>query len=216
MDSMFTGIVQHVGRVTDVGATPAGKRLRIDVGPLAGALSGGASLAVDGVCLTVSSVAGAEAEFDAVPETLSRTTLGRLVRGTRVNLERPLAAGDPIDGHIVLGHVDATAEVAGVDRSASGHVVRLAAAGELTARMVPKGSVALAGVSLTIAGLGEGRLSVALVPATLERTTLGELRSSDLVNVELDVIGKYVRRAFAELGGAGGLTIEKLREAGFA
>ena len=215
MDSMFTGIVQHVGRVSDVGATPAGKRLRIDVGPLAGALSSGASLAVDGVCLTAASVAGAEAEFDVMPETLGRTTLGRLVRGSRVNLESPLAAGDPLDGHIVQGHVDATAKVVGIDRSDSGHVIHLAAADELTARMVPKGSVALAGVSLTIVDLGEGRLSVALVPATLERTTLGELRSSDVVNVELDVIGKYVWRALVELGGPGGLTIEKLREAGF-
>ncbi len=216
MVSMFTGIVQHVGRVTDVSATSAGKRLRIDLGPLAEALAPGASLAVDGVCLTASAVAGAEAEFDAVPETLGRTTLGPLVCGSRVNLERPLAAGDPLDGHIVLGHVDGTARVVRVDRSTSGHVVHLAAAAELTGQMVPKGSVALAGVSLTIADLGEGRLSVALVPATLQRTTFGELRSADLVNVELDVIGKYVRRWLAELSGPGGLTIKKLREAGFA
>lgn len=212
---MFTGIVQHVGRVTDVSATSAGKRLRIDLGPLAEALAPGASLAVDGVCLTASAVAGADAEFDAVPETLGRTTLGPLVCGSRVNLERPLAAGDPLDGHIVLGHVDGTARVVRVDRSTSGHVVHLAAA-ELTGQMVPKGSVALAGVSLTIADLGDGRFSVALVPATLQRTTLGELRSADLVNVELDVIGKYVRGWLAELSGPGGLTIKKLREAGFA
>ena len=215
MVSMFTGIVQHVGRVTDVSATSAGKRLRIDLGPLAEALAPGASLAVDGVCLTASAVAGAEAEFDAVPETLGRTTLDPLVCGSRVNLERPLAAGDPLDGHIVLGHVDGTARVVRVDRSTSGHVVHLAAA-ELTGQMVPKGSVALAGVSLTIAALGDGRFSVALVSATLQRTTLGELRSADLVNVELDVIGKYVRRWLAELSGPGGLTIKKLREAGFA
>jgi len=213
---VFTGIIQHVGRVVGSAPGPGGRRLRIDVGPLAERLRPGSSLAVDGACLTVSALRGPEADFDVVPETLGRSTLGRLRAGDRVNLEPALPAGAPLDGHLVQGHVDGVAEVVAIDRRGQAHEVRLRAAAELTAQMVPKGSVALAGVSLTLVEVQEAAFSVALVPTTLRETTLGGLRLSDRVNVELDIIGKYVRRAVEGLSDAGGLTMEKLRRTGFA
>jgi riboflavin synthase len=184
------------------------------VGPLAKALSRGSSVAVDGACLTVAEISGARAEFDTVPETLSRTTLGDLRPGSKVNLEAALPSGAPLDGHIVQGHVDGVAQVVRIDRS-GGRALHLAAAAELTDQMVVRGSVALAGVSLTLANLAKGSFSVALVPTTIQRTTLGSLRISDRLNVELDIIGKYVRRHLEALVG-GGVTVEKLRRAGFA
>jgi len=212
---MFTGIVRHIGRVVSVESAAAGKRLRIDVGPLAPGLSPGGSLAVDGVCLTAAAVSGARIDFDAVPETLARSTLGSLTGGESVNLEPALPAGAPIDGHIVQGHVDGMAEVARIDRGATGHTLHLTAQTELTQQMVAKGSVALAGVSLTVVEAGQGVFSVALVPTTLERTTLGAVGISDKLNVELDIIGKYVRQYLQALAGGAGVTVAKLRQAGF-
>jgi len=212
---VFTGIVKHVGRVVAVRATEAGKRLRIDVGPLAEGLLTGASVAVEGACLTVAGLSGAVAEFDAVPETLGLTTLGSLAAGAKVNLEPALVAGAPIDGHIVQGHVDGIATVARIDTRSGRWELALRAAGELTDQMVPKGSVALAGVSLTLVDVSAGAFSVALVPTTLQRTRLGELKISDPLNLELDIMGKYVRRHLRQMAG-GGLTIDKLRDEGFA
>jgi len=212
---MFTGIILHVGRVARVAPTRAGRRLCVEVGPIAARLAVGSSLAVDGACLTVARLSGATAEFDVVPETLSRTTLGGLAAGSRVHLEAALAAGAALDGHIVQGHVDGLAEVLRVERSEGGHVLHLAAPPELTDEMAPKGSIALAGVSLTLASLERGRFSVALVPTTLAATTLAEVRISDRLNVELDILGKYVRQYLRQMTG-GGLTLEKLRREGFA
>ena len=211
---VFTGLIQHVGRVTAAGATPAGRRLCVDVGPLAGRLALGGSLAVDGACLTVCGLDGALAAFDVVGETLARTTLGGLRPGMPVNLETPLAAGDPIGGHIVQGHVDGVAEVLRIETGPARHTLRLAAPPALTDEMVAKGSVALAGVSLTLTDVAGGRFSVALIPATLACTTLGAVRISDRLNVESDIIGKYVARHLKIAGG--GLTVRKLREEGFA
>src|SRR5512133_4059345 len=146
---MFTGIIQHVGSVIGLSSSSAGKRLTIDVGPLAPRLSLGASVAIDGACLTVAKLSGTRAEFDAVPETLARTTLGTLAPGSHVNLEPALSAGGLLDGHIVQGHVDGLAELDRVE-TARGHVLHFSAEADLTAQMVAKGSVALAGVSLTL------------------------------------------------------------------
>ena len=214
---MFTGIVQHIGRVESAADHSDGRHMVIDLGPLADRISIGASVAVDGACLTVSAVTGAKAEFDVVPQTLERTTLGELADGSEVNLELPVPAGSPLDGHIVQGHVDGTAKVARIDRRGDGLFVTLSAEAELTGRMVLTGSLALAGVSLTLAGVEAGRFSVALVPTTLQRTTLGKLQVADRLNVELDIIGKYVRRHLESLvGDENHLTIENLRQAGFA
>ena len=212
---MFTGIIQHVGRVVSAGASGAGRRLGVETGPLAERLGPGASLAVDGACLTVSAIDGQRVELDVVPETLSRTTLGSVAVGARVNLEPAIPAGGALDGHIVQGHVDGVVSVARIDRGAGGHVLVLSGPTELTDQMVPKGSVALAGVSLTLAEVARGRFAVALVPTTLEATTLSAVRISDRLNVELDIMGKYVRRWLEQSAGAG-LTMDKLRREGFA
>jgi riboflavin synthase len=217
---VFTGIIQHVGTVIGVAPTPAGKRLRIDLGPLAAGLEDGASVAVNGACLTASSPAGssqAAVAFDVVPETLSRTTLGRLAVGSRVNLERALRAASALDGHIVQGHVDGLARMTRLERQGGQVLLHLSAPRELTEQMVPKGSVALAGVSLTLVAVAAESFCVALIPTTLERTTLGELRVGEEINVEVDILGKYVRRYLAQMtaGEGGGLTWEKLRSAGF-
>ena len=214
---MFTGIIQHVGRIVSVASKGGGRRIAIDVGPLGDGLPFGGSLAVSGVCLTAVDVQAARAEFDAVAETLARTTLGRLRAGDRVNLERPLRLGDGLDGHLVQGHVDGIAEVRAIDKAGQ-WLVRFAAPRDLTDLMVPKGSVALDGVSLTLVDVSAGGFSVALIPETLERTTLGDLRPGKKVNVETDILGKYVKKCMSAAGfaAARGLTIEELREGGFA
>ena len=220
---MFTGIIQHVGRLVSARPQGGGRRIVIDIGPLADGLPSGGSLAVSGVCLTAAAVKAARAEFDAVAETLSRTTLAHLRAGGRVNLERPLRLGDGLDGHLVQGHVDGIAEVRAVERSGAGdqrgRVIRLSASRELTDQMVPKGSVALDGVSLTLVEVSDGGFSVSLIPETLERTTLADLRAGRQVNVETDILGKYVKKYLSALENPrdqGGLTLQKLKDAGFA
>lgn len=216
---MFTGIIQHVGAVRAARATAEGARLVIDVGPLAQGLALGASVAVNGACLTAASVAGPVAEFDVMAETLKATTLGALRAGEAVNLERALAVDGRFDGHIVQGHVDAVAKVARIDRD-RGWVVHLAAGADLAGQIVRKGSVTLDGVSLTVVDVKGTEFSVALIPTTLAATTLGELRTGQALNVETDVIGKYVQRYLEQLGARGGsgrgLSVEALRDAGFA
>ena len=215
---MFTGIIQHLGAVTAVATTPAGRRLTIDLGPLAKDLAIGDSVAVDGACLTVAGLAGTAATFDVIGETLERTTLGERRAGDAVNLERALRAGAGLDGHIVQGHVDGTAREQRVDRAAGQWVVHFTGPRALTDDMAAKGSVAVDGVSLTLVDVADGLFSVALIPTTLERTTLGRRRPGHRVNVETDILAKYVRRmlgAAGRLSGRGELTLGKLREAGF-
>jgi riboflavin synthase len=212
--TMFTGIIQHVGTVVATRATGAGRELTVELGPLAEGLAVGDSVAVAGACLTASAVRGRNAAFDVGAETLARTTLGALAAGAKVNLERPVSAGSALDGHIVLGHVDGVAEVRAV-RTAPQHVMQFAAGGEITALMVEKGSVCIDGVSLTLVDVSKIGFGAALIPETLARTALGGLRSGSKVNVETDIIGKYVLKYVAAIAGEGGLTMDKLRGAGF-
>ncbi len=213
---MFTGIIQHVGTVRAVQPAQSGSRVTIDLGNLAEGLDRGDSVAVNGACLTAVTIDSEQVSFDVVSETLSRTTLGKLSAGSKVNLERALGASDRLDGHIVQGHVDGTAQLRRIDRGGQ-CVFTFSADTELAAQMVPKGSVALDGISLTLAEVSAGTFSVAIIPTTLAETTMGDMRTGSRVNVELDVIGKYVRAYMAScgLGGSGGLTIEKLKGAGF-
>jgi riboflavin synthase len=215
---MFTGIIRHVGSVLAVRETAGGRRLRIDLGPLVDGLVEGDSVAVDGLCLTATDIAPPAAEFDVIRESLSRSTLGGLRVGGEVNLERALRADGRLDGHIVQGHVDGVATVDRVDRGGEQWVIAFRGERPLVDQMVPKGSIAISGVSLTLVHARDNAFSVAVIPTTLKETTLADLAPGDRVNIEADILGKYVRRYLETLGGgsSGGLTLEKLRDAGFA
>ena len=195
---MFTGIVEEIGVVRAV--SRAGDVARLDVGATL-TLDGsdlGASVAVNGVCLTVVERKRDGFVFDVGPETLAATALGRLAPGAHVNLERPLRLGAALGGHLVLGHVDGVGTVEAVRRVESTVRVRIAVPDRaFESLLVPKGSVAVDGVSLTVAALAPGAFEVMLIPHTLEVTTLGTLVAGHAVNIEADVIGKYVVRALA-------------------
>jgi riboflavin synthase len=192
---MFTGIVEHVGRIEGVERLADLTRFQIDLGPIAAGVKLGDSIAVMGACLTVTRIEGAVHTFEAIPETLSRTRLGRLERGDAVNLERAMGAGARFDGHLVQGHVDGLGQVERVVRQ--GHEVELhlrAVDEALATALVDKGSVAIDGVSLTVVRAEGDRFHVALIPHTLERTTLAGLRPGDSVHLEVDVFAKYLKQ----------------------
>ena len=195
---MFTGIVEEVGVVRHVEETPSGRRIEVAAERVLGRLHVDDSIAVAGVCLTV--VARDDRSFtaDVVPETSTRTTLGGVARGTRVDLERAATPETALGGHIVQGHVDATTAL--VERHAEGDGARLRfrLPPDLARYVVEKGFVAIDGVSLTVADVARTTFDVALIPHTAERTTLGALHTGDLVNVEVDIIGKYVERLLGQ------------------
>lgn len=220
---MFSGIVESLGRVAALRAPRGGDhpaRLEIDAAALLDDLASGASVAVNGACLTLVGRAGGAAAFDVVPETLRRTNLGGLRAGDAVNLERSLRVGDRVDGHFVQGHVDGIGTITAIDARGADHVLHVAVAPSLSSYIVPKGSISLDGVSLTVVDAAEGRFSVALIPATLERTTLGRARVGDRLNVETDLLARLVVQRLVALvaarGGEGGVTLERLRAIGFA
>jgi riboflavin synthase len=198
---MFTGIVEEVGRVVGLAGPGATRRLRIRARAVLEGSEVGASLAVNGACLTVVAREGDVLGFDLGPETLERTTLGRLGPGEAVNLERPLRLGAALGGHLVLGHVDGVGVVEELGRVESTTRVRIRLPDRnLAPLLVAQGSVAVDGVSLTVAALDDRAFEVMLVPHTLAATTLGRLRPGQPVNVEADVIGKYVVRSLALRG----------------
>jgi len=214
---MFTGIVQHLGKVLQVRGSAAGRVLRLDLGGLAEAVRPGGSVAVNGTCLTARSISGQAGEFDVVSETLDRTNLGSVSSGTVVNLELPLTASDPIDGHFVLGHIDGLARLDRLLEAAEQHVIWLSVPQELAGYLVPKGSVALDGVSLTIAEVRDNNFSVALIPTTLQRTTLSIRKVGDMLNLETDYLAKIVLRTVGLVTGQKDQRslLDKLRSAGF-
>lgn len=190
---MFTGIVEQIGTVAGVEPTAAGVRLLIDPGPWAHRPEPGESIAVSGCCLTLAEPAGDSLAFDAIPETLAKTTIGALNPGDRVNLEHAMRADALVGGHFVQGHVDGVGEVVLVVRKGE-HRVRVRPPADLMRFVAPKGSVTIDGVSLTVADLdvGEGWFEVALIPTTLELTTLAGLKAGSRVNLEADMIAKTV------------------------
>jgi riboflavin synthase len=190
---MFTGIIREVGSVESVERTPDGARVRVRAG-LAGQLPEGDSIAVSGVCLTVAAAAAGAFEADVMNQTLSLTTLGSLEAGARVNLEPSLRAGEPLGGHLVQGHADGTARVTSTSDDGFARRVRILVPEGLRRYVAEHGSVAIDGVSLTVAALIPEGLEVSLIPETLERTTLGELREGGDVNVEVDVVARYAER----------------------
>ena len=198
---MFTGIVEEVGAVRAVARKGDVTRLDIAARVAREGSEVGASVAVSGVCLTVVEVAAEGLAFEMGPETLARTSLGALRHGGEVNLERPLRFGGALGGHLVLGHVDGTGTVQTITRVESTARVRIALRDRgLAPLLIPQGSVAMDGVSLTVASLDEGAFEVMLIPHTLAVTTLGRLVVGQAVNIETDVIGKYVQRSLAVKG----------------
>jgi riboflavin synthase len=191
---MFTGIVRERGRVAGIDGGEEGVRLRIAASLTARDVALGDSVSIGGVCLTVVAVDGDEIAFDAVPETMSRTALGRLEPGDDVNVEPALRAGEPLGGHVVQGHVDGVGLVRSVEPEGDGKRIWVDAEQDMLRYCVEKGSVAVDGVSLTVAALDDRGFAVALIPHTLAETTFGRLVQGDRVNLEVDILAKYVER----------------------
>jgi riboflavin synthase len=194
---MFTGLVRERGRIAERSGGDGGVRLVVSAPRTAAATSVGDSVSIDGCCLTAVAVENGSIAFDAVPETLLRSALARLAAGDEVNLEPALRAGEPLGGHYVQGHVDGVGRVRSVAPEGDGARLWIDAPTELLRYCVEKGSIAVQGVSLTIAELDELGFAVALVPHTLAETTLGTFAAGDPVNLEADVLAKYVERLVA-------------------
>jgi riboflavin synthase len=190
---MFTGLIETVGHVSGVASVPSGFRMRVRTS-LASELARGESVAVNGVCLTVTAVEGDEVQADIGPETARVTTLGSLQTGQVVNLERSLRAGDRLGGHFVQGHVDGVGTIEGLRQDGEAHWLTIAFPMDLAPLFIPKGSVAVDGISLTVAALRERQFDVMIIPFTWAHTNLSSVRLKDHVNLECDVLGKYVAR----------------------
>ncbi|MCI0385869.1 riboflavin synthase [Streptomyces sp. CNQ085] len=205
---MFTGIVEELGEVVAVEEPAESGRFRLR-GPLVTeGVKHGDSIAVNGVCLTVVDTADGEFTADVMAETLKRSALGALAAGDRVNLERPMALGGRLGGHIVQGHVDGTGTITERVPGENWEIVRIAAPGGLTRYIVEKGSITVDGVSLTVVEAGEADFTVSLIPATLALTTLGVKGVGDPVNLEVDVLAKYVERLLGHRAAAAAGTAE--------
>jgi riboflavin synthase len=197
---MFTGIVRELGRVVSAEGDMGGLALVAEAPESASELAVGDSISINGCCLTAESVEGVRISMHAVPETLARSTLGRLSAGDAVNVEPAVRAGDPLGGHYVQGHVDAVGRVQSVEAEGEGLRVFFEAPDDVLRYCVEKGSIAVDGVSLTVAELGREEFAVALVPHTLEATTLSALAPGQGVNLEADVLAKYVERLLGARG----------------
>jgi riboflavin synthase len=191
---VFTGIVREVGLTTSIVANRDGVRLEIEAPETAASAAVGDSIAIDGCCLTVIGAAAGRISFEAVPETLVRTSLGNLTAGVPVNVEQAVRAGEPLGGHYVQGHVDGVGVVRTSEEEGVGRRLWIDAPGEILRYAVEKGSIAVQGTSLTVAALDEEGFAVAIVPHTLAATTLGGLGPGNVVNLEVDVLAKYVER----------------------
>jgi riboflavin synthase len=220
---MFTGLIQQICTVKALFKSGGAVALTVDLGPLAEQTKIGDSIAINGVCLTISKLAGTLATFDISNETHSKTNLGKLTAGSNVNIELAMTPTDRFGGHFVLGHVDGTATIRKIEKKAGSTgspqgdyaVFTFAAPKELLEQMVPLGSVAIEGVSLTIVSLGPECFTVALIPQTLQHTTLGTAKINQQVNVETDIIVKAAKRHLDKLSPQNGLTVEGLQQQGF-
>ena len=191
---MFTGLIQDVGKIQSVEPREGGVRIGISSQLNLGSIKIGDSISVDGVCLTVVSLGGKTFTVEVSPETLQKTTLAEARQGRRVNLETALRMSDPLGGHLVAGHVDGTGEVLEVSPEGNSWRYRFRVPPEISRYLVEKGSVAVDGISLTVAGLQDKEFTVSVIPHTAQRTTLGEKRAGDRVNLENDMIAKYVEK----------------------
>jgi len=213
---MFTGLIETICKVKSARPTAGGLSLTIDLGQIASEAKTGDSIAVNGVCLTIAGLDGTLASFDLSAETLAKSTLGRLKPFCEVNVERAIRADERFGGHFVQGHVDGTAMIEAIDRRGEFADIRFAAGTELLDAMVVKGSVAVDGISLTIAGIGRSSFSVSVIPETLKRTTLGKAKVGDYVNIETDIIVKTIKTHLEKiLPKTEPLTAERLKQLGF-
>jgi len=213
---MFTGIIEELGTVASLETRSAGARLRIRCARVLEDATEGCSIAVNGVCLTALDPRPDSFAADLAPETLSRSNLGDLRAGSRVNLERPLAPTGRLSGHIVQGHIDGTGELLSLDPLGDGNWwLRLNVPPELDRYLVFKGSIAIDGISLTIAALEGQVLSVTIIPHTYQNTSLAARRPGDRLNLECDIIAKHVEKLLSRIEAPLGLTEEKLRQMGF-
>jgi len=221
---MFTGLIEAICTVKSVSRGVEEIALTVDLGELAEdcetdstcSLQVGDSIAVNGACLTIAKIDGSLAGFDVSAETLSKSALGGLKFSSQVNIERAVKASDRFGGHFVLGHIDGTATIKQVDRHGDFADISFSAGPELLEQMVTKGSVAVDGVSLTIASVDNNSFTAALIPETLKKTTLGRAKNSDVVNIETDIIVKTIRKQLDKiLPQKEKLTVEKLKQLGF-
>ncbi len=201
---MFTGLVEELGELVDIAGDTQDARLTLRGPTVVSDAEHGASIAVDGVCLTVVEVNADRFTVDVMGETFRHTTLGKRVAGDVVNLERPVRAADRLGGHIVQGHVDGIGEVSARTSGPRWDVVRIDTPPELLGYVASKGSITVDGVSLTVSGIGDDWFEVSLIPTTLELTTLGRRQPGDVVNLEVDVVAKYVERLLTRPASGGG------------
>lgn len=211
---MFTGLIEKTGTLASTAARGAGMRFVIRHDPWKEPLTPGESVAVQGVCLTVTLCSAGEFACDVLKETLDKTNLGGKSPGSPLNLERAMRAGDRLGGHFVTGHIDETGKVKSVTARDGDWILEVAAGIQLMEQLVSKGSITVDGVSLTLAELREGAFTVHLIPHTWRHTALHGLKRGDTVNLEADILGKYVRKQI-RLQQQGGVTLEKLASAGF-
>lgn len=213
---MFTGLIETMGVVKSARPSGGGLVLTVDLGGIAGDVRTGDSIAINGVCLTVARLQGGLASFDLSAETLAKSAFGKLKPSSPVNLERAMKAADRFGGHFVQGHVDGTATIGAINKRSESADITFAAGAELLEGMVPKGSIAVDGISLTIAEINGTGFSVCVIPETLKRTTLGKAKTGDSVNIETDIIVKAVKRQLENiLPKKEPLTAERLRQLGF-
>jgi len=217
---MFTGLIEKIGTVVGLRRSGQGMILKVDTGSLAGEITAGDSVAVNGVCLTATAISGATVDFDVSSETAAVSTISTLKNGDKVNLELAMRAGGRFGGHIVQGHVDGIAAVKSITNNGGFYDLAVTADAGLMELMVKKGSVSVNGISLTIASLGKDHFTVAVIPVTWKQTVLQYMRAGDKVNIEADLIVKTIKARLESMLGqespaAGKLTIEKLRDMGF-
>jgi riboflavin synthase len=213
---MFTGLIEAICRVISVRRSSIAMELTIDLGKLANDSKVGDSIAINGVCLTITRLDGSSATFDASAETLAKSTIGKLGPSSQVNVERAMKATERFGGHFVLGHIDETATIKQIDKHGDFADIFFSAGPEVLDQMVVKGSVAIDGISLTIANVDDNCFSVALIPETLGKTTLGKAKNGDTVNIETDIIVKIIRKQLDKiLPKEQKITMEQLLRLGF-
>jgi riboflavin synthase len=212
---MFTGLIECTGSLVSLQRGGRSAVLELSAPLPADQIVIGDSIAVNGVCLTVTRMGAGRFSFDISPETVTRSTFCTLAPGAMVNLERALRMGGRLDGHLVTGHVDCMAQLESSNRQGNATQLTFRLPAEYARLLVEKGSVAIDGISLTVNEVGSDRFSVMIIPHTLARTTLSGLKPGGSVNIETDIIGKYVARLLAPHAGGGGLTMEKLLQNGF-